>query len=87
VRDRKNSFRSFIYSQSSTIPANLVKIGPVDVEIIGLTEIIKYIYIYIYIYIRQNIWPTFGFLEAGGLKMPVRPTCNFNGVRGKMAEG
>jgi len=30
----------FIYGQSSTIPANFVKIGPVDVEI-GLTEITK----------------------------------------------
>jgi len=28
-----------MYSQRSTIPANFVKIGPVDVEIIGLTEI------------------------------------------------
>jgi len=32
-------FRPFIYGQSSTNPANFVKIGPVDVEIIGLTEI------------------------------------------------
>jgi len=37
----KNNFRSFIYSQSSTNPANFVKIGPVDVETIGLTEITK----------------------------------------------
>ena len=29
------------FSQSSTIPANFVKIGPVDVEITGLTEITK----------------------------------------------
>ena len=29
----------FIYGQSSTIRANFVNIGPVDVEIIGLTEI------------------------------------------------
>jgi len=37
----KNNFRSFIYGQRSTSPANFVKIGPVDVEIIGLTEINK----------------------------------------------
>ena len=36
---KKNSFRSIIYGERSTIPANFVKIGPVDVEIIGLTEI------------------------------------------------
>jgi len=36
-----NNFRSFIYGQSSTNPANFVKIGPLDVEIIGLTEITK----------------------------------------------
>jgi len=35
----KNNFRLFIYGQSSTNHANFVKIGPVDVEIIGLTEI------------------------------------------------
>jgi len=38
-RDRKTELRSFIYGQSFTNPANFVKIGPVDVEIIGLTEI------------------------------------------------
>ena len=32
---KKNDFRSFIYSQSSTNAANFVKIGPVDVELIG----------------------------------------------------
>jgi len=32
---------STVYSRSSTIPANSVKIGLVDVEIITLTEIIK----------------------------------------------
>jgi len=31
----------FTYGQSSTKPANFVKIGLVDVEIIGLTEITK----------------------------------------------
>ena len=31
----------FIYGQSSTIRANFVNIGPVDVEIIGLTDITK----------------------------------------------
>ena len=30
-----------MYSRSSTIPANWVKIGPVDVEIIGRTESLK----------------------------------------------
>jgi len=30
-----------MYSRSSTIPANWVKIGPVDVEIIGRTELLK----------------------------------------------
>ena len=37
----KNSFRSFIYGQSSTNAANFVMIGQVDVETIGLTEIRK----------------------------------------------
>jgi len=41
LRIEKNTFSSFIYSQSSTKPANFVKIGPIDVEIIGLTEITK----------------------------------------------
>ena len=35
----KTNFRSFIYSHSSTNTENLAKIGQVDVEIIGLTEI------------------------------------------------
>ena len=38
----KNNFRSFIYGQRPTNLANFVKIGPVDVETIGLTEITKY---------------------------------------------
>jgi len=37
----KTNFRSFIYSHSSTNPANLAKIGPVGVEIMGLTESLK----------------------------------------------
>ena len=37
----KNNFRSFIYGQSSTNHANFVNIGPVDVDIIALTEITK----------------------------------------------
>jgi len=41
VTARKNNFKSFIYGQSSTNPANFVNIGPVDVEIIGLTEVTK----------------------------------------------
>jgi len=35
----KNNFRSFTHGQSSTNPVTFVKIGPVDVEIIGLREI------------------------------------------------
>jgi len=38
VERSKTNFRSFIYSHSSTKPANWLKIGPVDVQIIGLTE-------------------------------------------------
>jgi len=41
LRNRKTYLGSFIYSQSSTNPANSVKIGLVDVEIIGLMEIVK----------------------------------------------
>jgi len=37
LRDRKTDFSSSVYSRSSTNPANLVEIGSVDVEIIGLT--------------------------------------------------
>jgi len=37
----KNNSRLFIYGQISTISANFVKIGLVDVEIIGLKEITK----------------------------------------------
>jgi len=37
----KNNFRSFIYGQSSTNPTNFVKIGLVDVEIIGPKVITK----------------------------------------------
>jgi len=43
----KNYFldlRSFISNQISTIPANFVKIDPVDVEIIDLKEITKNIF-------------------------------------------
>jgi len=38
---KKSNFRSFIYCQSVTNPANFMKIGQVDVEIIDLTEITK----------------------------------------------
>jgi len=41
LTDRKTNFRLFIYSHISTISANWVKIGLVDVEIIGLTESLK----------------------------------------------
>ena len=34
----------FIYSRSSTKPANFVKIGSVDVEIVSLTEITQIFY-------------------------------------------
>jgi len=37
----KNNFSSFIYGQSSTSPANFVKIRLVDIEISGLKEITK----------------------------------------------
>ena len=37
----RNNFRSFIYSHSSTKPENSVKIGAVDVETIGLAEIVR----------------------------------------------
>jgi len=58
----KNNFRSLIYGQSSTIPANFVKIGLVDVEIIGLKKITKNI-------IKkhqQNIEAAFDSLKPGG---------------------
>jgi len=58
----KNNFRSLIYGQSSTIPANFVKIGLVDVEIIGLKKITKNI-------IKkhqQNIEAAFASLKPGG---------------------
>jgi len=38
LKDRKTHFRSFIYDHSSTNPANLVKIGFVDVQIIDPTK-------------------------------------------------
>jgi len=41
LKNRKTNFSSFIYRQSSTNPANFVKIGLMEVEIIGLTEITK----------------------------------------------
>jgi len=41
LRDRRINFRLFIYSHSSTNPVNFAKIGPVDFEIIGLTEIVN----------------------------------------------
>jgi len=80
--ESQNNFRSFIYGQSSIKPANFVKIGPVDVAIIGLTEITK-----IFDQQQKNISPprrsfaksgggltsakhkpTFGFFEAGWAK-------------------
>jgi len=40
-KDRKTNFTLIIYSHGSTNPEKLAKIGPVDFEIIGLTEIVK----------------------------------------------
>jgi len=37
----KTNFKSLIYSHNSTKPVNLANIGPVDVEIIGLTKIVR----------------------------------------------
>jgi len=39
-RNQKNN-QTFIYRQSSTNAENFVKIGPVDIEIISLTETTK----------------------------------------------
>ena len=41
VRDQKTNFRSFISSHSSTVPANWVKIGGVDIHIVGVSESLK----------------------------------------------
>jgi len=60
LRDRKTNFRSFIYSNCSTNPANVVKIVLVDVEIIGLTEIVENKIIRN----RQNISPPSTVLRA-----------------------
>jgi len=40
-KDRKTNFTLIIYSYGSTNPEKLAKIGWVDFEIIGLTEIVK----------------------------------------------
>jgi len=37
----KTNFRLIMYSHSSTKSENFAKIGPVDVEIIGLSGIVK----------------------------------------------
>ena len=41
LRHRKTNFRSFIYSHSSTNPANVVKIGAVQIISLVLTKIVK----------------------------------------------
>jgi len=41
LRDRKTNLRSFIHSHSSTIVANLAKIGRVEFEIIGRQKSLK----------------------------------------------
>ena len=38
LSERKTNFRLIIYSRNSTNPANLAKIGPVDVQIISWSE-------------------------------------------------
>ena len=60
-RDRKTELRSFIYGQSFTNPANFAKIGPVDVEIIGLIEITENTK-------TKFNGSSFGYLEAGWAK-------------------
>jgi len=42
LEESKNNFRQFIYSQSSTKPANFVKIGLVDIQIV-LAEISNFL--------------------------------------------
>ena len=42
LKDRKANFRSFMYNHSSTNPANLVRIGWVDVEINWYDRIVKF---------------------------------------------
>jgi len=44
---KKNNFTSFIDGHSSTNPINFMKIGLVDVEIIGLTKITKNTHTYV----------------------------------------
>ena len=61
LRDRNNNFRSFSYGESSTNPANFVKISLEDVEIIGLTEITK-----IFLKQQQNISPPRGSANKSG---------------------
>ena len=39
--DRKTICRSFVYNHSYTDPADLAKIGQVDVQITALTKIVK----------------------------------------------
>jgi len=41
LKNRKTNFRLFIYNQSSTNLENVAKISHADVDIIGLTEIVK----------------------------------------------
>jgi len=55
-----------MYSQRSTIPAKFVKIGPVDVEIIGLTEITE-----LFFKFKKTLAKHIArlrHLESGGLK-------------------
>jgi len=62
---KKINFTSFICGQSSTDPANFVKISSVDVEMIGLTEITE---IFKKIKHQQNISPP----RVGGLTREFR---------------
>ena len=52
-RKEKINFRPFIYSHSSTNAADLVKNGLVDVEIIGMTELLLLLLLY-YIHLTAS---------------------------------
>jgi len=56
--DRKTNFRSFIYSHSSTIPTDWVKIGRVDVQIKDLAESLKHEHVIRLISFRVIVYVT-----------------------------
>jgi len=41
MMDRKTNFRLIVFSRSSTKSKTLAKISPVDVKMLGLTQIVK----------------------------------------------